>query len=396
MSEEFVFDEFGLTFDQQWRKRFHRQVRQWFRRHARQLPWSGLRDPYKVWISEIMLQQTTVPTVEKRFHRFLEVFPSVQALAEADEAEVLRQWEGLGYYSRARNLHRAARMLVNEFGGQWPQTLEDWTKLPGVGPNTAAAILSLAFDKRAALFEANTARLYARLAAVQEPLSSQHVRSRLQQFAGWLLPSRAVASFNQALMDLGATVCVPGVPDCEKCPVRSGCQAFVQGIQRFVPVKTKQRRHIDLLETAVAVLNDSQVLLIQRKGNTWWSGLWDFPCFQVDSVRLQKQLSVYLERTDQATSSKPVSVQRSSPVFRFLAGRLSETLGMTLQAVRFVTSVNYVVTHHRVTRLLFTATSTTNSFNQDDTSDQHVRWIPLERLDRYALPSPTRKLVSQL
>ncbi|HOM18841.1 MAG TPA: A/G-specific adenine glycosylase, partial [Thermoguttaceae bacterium] len=208
-----------------WQKGFRRRLLGWFDRNKRDLPWRRTKDPYAVWLSEIMLQQTQAPTVVRYFERFLAAFPTVHALAQADQAAVLRLWEGLGYYRRAVQLHEAARKIVSEFGGQFPQTLDELLQLPGIGRYTAGAILSIAFDQRQPILEANTLRLWARLLAYPEPTGSASAQRLFWQMAEWVLPHRQVGRFNQALMELGSTVCLPRQPRCPECPVSRFCLA---------------------------------------------------------------------------------------------------------------------------------------------------------------------------
>ena len=258
-------------------RRFQRVVLRWYAEEGRDLPWRRTRSPYEIWISEIMLQQTTVAAVQPYYERFLGRFGSVQELADADEQEVLQHWEGLGYYSRARNLHRAARTIVDEFGGELPEDVTRLRSLPGVGPYSAGAIASFAFDTRAPIVEANTRRLYARLIGLRDDLRAAHAQRTLWSFAERILPAKEVGRFNQALMDLGHSVCRPVQPDCERCPVKSCCQACGEGLQAVVPLVPDRPRMTPLVEAAVVVRDDQYVLLRVCGPRERWAGLWDFP-----------------------------------------------------------------------------------------------------------------------
>ncbi|MFQ5673363.1 MAG: A/G-specific adenine glycosylase [Nitrospinales bacterium] len=249
----------------------------WFRKNRRDLPWRRTQDPYLIWVSEIMLQQTQVKTVTPYYRRWIESFPNVQALARAPESRALKHWEGLGYYSRARNLHRAARIVVEQFRGKVPDTLEAITGLPGVGRYTAGAILSIAFQKAVPVLDGNVKRVLARLFCLPENGASAASQNRLWQTAERLLPKRSAGDFNQALMELGATVCGPRNPDCPSCPLRGLCQAHMQNLQhRFPPRKTTQA--VKKIEVSAAVIRrGGKIFIQQRPLNGLMGGLWEFP-----------------------------------------------------------------------------------------------------------------------
>jgi len=217
--------------DTAWKQAFRRRLLAWFKRNARDLPWRRTRDPYAVWVSEIMLQQTQVVTVIDYFNRFLQTFPTIAALAAAPEEQVLRLWEGLGYYRRARQLHRAAQVIVREHDGKFPRTIDAVRSLPGIGRYTAGAILSIAFDAREPILEANTFRLYSRLLAYCGDPRGREGEKLLWEFASESLPNKGAGTLNQALMELGATVCTPRLPRCEVCPVVQLCPTFKAGLQ---------------------------------------------------------------------------------------------------------------------------------------------------------------------
>ena len=217
--------------DAKWKQTFRRQLKRWYKNHARDLPWRRTREPYHVWISEIMLQQTQVATVIPYFERFLKAFPTIKKLAAADEEKVLRLWEGLGYYRRARQLHKAAKQIVEKHAGKFPSRLEDVDALPGIGRYTRGAILSIAFEQREPILEANTIRLNARLLALEEDTSSKASQNALWDFAEDILPTKDIGLFNQALMELGGAICTPKSPRCLLCPVASICPTRAAGLQ---------------------------------------------------------------------------------------------------------------------------------------------------------------------
>ena len=281
-----------LEISSEWVSRFRRNVRRWYKTRGRDLPWVGQRDPYAVWVREIMLQQTTVTAVVPYLGRFLDRFPTVQVLAAAELDEVLRAWEGLGYYSRARNLHKAARMIVHEWGGLWRETAGELEALPGVGRYTAGAIASFAFDQPSAIVEANTARLYARLMALESDLTQSASRRQLWSLAERLVPRVRPGEFNQALIDLGATVCGARAR-CRECPVRSCCRALELGVVQSIPPPTLRRDPTDLFELMVAIRRGSDVLLVQHAEGSRWGGLWGFPMLErneeVECSRVQER-----------------------------------------------------------------------------------------------------------
>jgi A/G-specific adenine glycosylase len=268
-----------------WKRSLARQLTAWYRRHRRDLPWRRTHDPYPIWVSEIMLQQTQVATVVPYFLRFMAMFPTVQALARADESDVLRQWEGLGYYRRARQLHRAARAVVDEHAGQFPCTLETIGHLPGVGRYTAGAIASIAFDAPAAILEANTVRLFSRLVGFEGDPASGAGRRFLWELAEAVLPPRNCRDFNSALMDLGSLVCTPRNPGCEHCPLSDLCVSFARGQQEQIPRSRPKAPSEAVREAAVVVWHNDKVLLRRRTAGERWAGLWDFLRFEISSRR---------------------------------------------------------------------------------------------------------------
>jgi len=285
--------------DAAWRRTFRRRLAAWFARSARDLPWRRTRDPYCVWLSEIMLQQTQVATVKPYFERFVQALPTIEALAAADEQQVLRLWEGLGYYRRARQLHQAARVIVAEHAGRFPRDREAVRRLPGIGRYTAGAILSIAFDAREPILEANSTRLLARLVAYRgDPASSAGSRI-FWAVADTVLPRMNVGAFNQALMELGSTVCVPKAPRCDACPVAVLCRARAAGLQAAIPAPKPKRPTETRREAAVLVHRGGRVLVVQRPEGQRWAGLWDFPRLQIhahDPAAIERELAEGVER----------------------------------------------------------------------------------------------------
>lgn len=256
---------------------FRRRLRSWYAANARPLPWRGTDDPYRIWVSEIMLQQTTTQTVKGYFERFIARFPTVHELAAADLDRVHRLWEGLGYYRRCAQMHRAARIIVEQYGGDFPTDYADARALPGVGRYTAGAILSIAFDRRLPILEANTQRLYARLLALRADPTRREANETLWAFAEKILPKKNVGRFNQALMDLGSMICTPREPKCPICPVRPFCRSAAEGLQGMIPYpKTKDAKE-ERTEVALQVRKNGKFLMVRYPEGRRWAGLWDFP-----------------------------------------------------------------------------------------------------------------------
>jgi A/G-specific adenine glycosylase len=250
----------------------------WFACHARDLPWRRNRTAYRVWVAEVMLQQTRVETVTSYYERFLARFPTVRALADASLEEILRLWEGLGYYARARNLHSAAQRVVAAHGGQLPSTFEGLLDLPGVGRYIAGAVASIGFGQDVVAVDGNARRVLCRLFEIREDVTRSGVQRQLEKLAAVLLPSGRAGAFNEAMMELGATVCTPRAPRCDRCPLDELCLAFAQGEPEELPVRRPRRRipHYDVA-AAVTVRVDGRVLVAQRNADDMLGGLWEFP-----------------------------------------------------------------------------------------------------------------------
>jgi A/G-specific adenine glycosylase len=279
---------------------FRKRLLAWFRQFQRDLPWRRTRDPYCVWVSEIMLQQTRVAAVIPYYERFLERFPNLQALAAAPGEEVLRLWSGLGYYSRARNLQKAAQRVVAEHGGEFPSRLEGVLELPGIGNYTAAAILSIAFEENHAVLDGNVARVLARLEAVRGDLRASVRWQELQKSADAYLDTKAPGDWNQAMMELGATLCAPKSPQCLLCPVAQFCEGRKLGIAELLPEKRKKRETVEI-HLAAAIFSDRNgqtLLLPPPEGRstepladyvpTLVSNLWHFPTIPVNGDPVTK------------------------------------------------------------------------------------------------------------
>jgi A/G-specific adenine glycosylase len=261
-----------------------RRVLRWYDHRGRKdLPWQQSPTPYRVWVSEIMLQQTQVTAVIPYYQRFMQRFPDVVSLADAPHDDVLYLWAGLGYYARGRNLHRAARVVRDEFAGRFPETFEQVVALPGIGRSTAGAILSLALGQRHPILDGNVKRVLARCFAVEGWPGTSDVAKDLWQIAEALTPQRRARDFNQAMMDIGALVCTRGRPDCERCPLAADCAAHAGGRETDFPAP-RPRREIPRRETRMVIIHnrDGRLLLERRPPQGIWGGLWSFPEASVD------------------------------------------------------------------------------------------------------------------
>ncbi len=346
---------------------FQANVLAWFAAHQRDLPWRKSRDPYRVWISEIMLQQTQVATVKEYFRRFTAELPTVQDLAAAEEQQVLRLWEGLGYYRRARQLHAAAKEVVERFDGTFPGTAEEIQSLPGIGRYTAGAVASIAFGERAPILEANTQRLFARLIGLDDVLTTSASQKRLWQFAEDILPSDDVGIFNQALMEIGSLVCTPKSPACSQCPLSAHCEAYRQDRQDEIPRPKKKIEFIPVTEIALVVRRKKEVLVRQCGQDERWAGLWDFPRFSVK------------EGTDLSQVEQ----------------QLAEASGVQATLGSHLTTIKHGVTKYRITLLCHEMTFDSGRLRPETGPDGQPRvwqWRDVDHLTELPLSTTGRKL----
>jgi A/G-specific adenine glycosylase len=348
------------------RRKFARFLLAWFDNHARDLPWRRTRELYAIWISEIMLQQTQVATVIGYYERFLAAFPSVEQLAAADESQVLRLWEGLGYYRRGRQIHAAARQIVADHAGEFPRSYEAVRALPGIGRYTAGAILSIGLDQRLPILEANTIRVLSRLIALRDDPRSTPSQARLWQVAEEILPAEQCGAFNQALMELGSEICTSKQPACERCPVSSLCAGRAQGLVEQIPLPAKKTEYTDLVETAVVVRRASKILVRQCQPGERWAGLWDFPRF------------ASLSPSDQNWQTAAVL-------------RVGEWLGVEIEATGHLATTKHGVTRYRITLHVLAATWLASSRLAD-----HCRWVTRQELTELPLSVTGRKIASLL
>ena len=311
---------------------FRKSLLRWFRQFQRDLPWRKSKDSYRIWLSEIMLQQTRVVAVIPYYERFLERFPNVQSLAEAPEEEVLRLWSGLGYYSRARNLQKAAQQIAGEFGGTFPRSREQILSLSGIGEYTASAVASIAFGEKCAVLDGNVARVLSRLGAIRGDLRESKKWKNLQKEADRLLAPDAPGDWNQAMMELGATICTPRAPQCLLCPVASNCEGRKLGIAEGLPEARQKRDVVDVVLASLVVTNaQGETLLLpppKQKNKddqadhvpTLVSNLWHFPTISANGDLMKSVLasckSIFTTKPPKPESFQQLASVRHSVTYR--------------------------------------------------------------------------------
>ncbi len=339
----------------------------WYKENARDLPWRETSDPYAIWVSEVMLQQTRVETVIPYYQRWLAAFPTIRTLAEADEDQVLKHWEGLGYYRRARNLGAAARILEDRFGGELPAEKEALLSLPGIGPYTAGAILSIAFNIPAPVLDGNLKRVFSRFFNISTPLEDSKTVKELWGIAEILLPESTPGDFNQALMELGALVCLPRNPRCTECPLAADCQANLLKLQKELPVRKEKRALPHLQVTAAVIPQDGAVLLAKRPPGGLLGGLWEFPGGKQEK-----------DETLQAT----------------LARELKEELNLEVEIGSQLGEYHHAYTHYRVTLHAFNCRLVSDDLQLNYHTEYD--WVQLPELDTYPMGKIDRQIAEQL
>jgi A/G-specific adenine glycosylase len=338
----------------------------WFRCHARDLPWRQTKDLYAIWVSEIMLQQTQVATVVPYYDRFLAEFPDVVSLAAAKEQQVLRFWEGLGYYRRARQMHAAAQQVVREHSGRFPATFDAVRSLPGIGRYTAGAILSIGLDERLPILEANTIRVLSRLSAYRGEVTTAAGQRHLWSLAETLLPAHECGAFNQALMELGSEICTPRSPACDVCPVAIHCRAHADRLVQQIPAPARRMRYEEVTEVAIIVRDGRRVLVRQCQPGERWAGLWDFPRF-----------------AGEATAAPE---------------RVAEMTGIRASLGRLLTTLKHGVTRFRITLQCYEATCSDRARrnHKNSVANSAVRWVHPDELAELPLSVTGRKLAQLL
>lgn len=333
------------------------------------MPWRGEADPYKIWISEIMLQQTQVQQATPYFRNFISLFPTVQELAKADQQEVLKAWEGLGYYSRARNLHAAAKMVVDEFNGRLPDTYEEIIKLKGVGPYTAAAVTSIAFSKPNAVVDGNVIRVITRYYGIENDTRSSKTRRQVQELADELIDEQNPGDFNQALMELGSQLCTPSKPECETCPIQPGCIASKIAKTDSIPYKSpaKKKPHYTIGVGIIERDSDDKILIALRPNEAMLGGLWEFPGGKQENG---EDIQETVER------------------------ELKEELGVEVKAYKELTSLKHTYSHFSITMHAWHCKLLSGEPKPKES--QKVKWVATEELQEYPFPKANQVLISKL
>jgi len=342
----------------------------WYDRHAAALPWRANHDPYRVWLSEIMLQQTQVETATPYYLRFLDTYPTVEALAAAPLDDVLKKWEGLGYYSRARNLHRAAQIVTNERGGHFPNTAIDLQTLPGIGRYTAGAIASIAFGEAAPVLDGNVIRVFSRLTDLEEDITLNATKDKLWMVAEQLMNQERPGDYNQALMELGRVVCKPRNPLCRECPISAHCLAFARGTQSQRPVKARKAPtpHYDV--AAGMIWNDAgQLLIAQRPLDGLLGGLWEFPGGKQESGE-----------------TLPECLKRE----------LREELAIEVEVGELFTVVRHGFTHFSITLHAFACRYVSAGGPPQALAVKAWAWATPDELERYSFGKADRGVIAEL
>lgn len=343
---------------------FSKSLINWYRDHHRNLPWRKTKDPYKILVSEVMLQQTGVKTVIPYYRRWLKLFPDIRSLSLSSQQSVLRAWQGLGYYQRAKNLHAAAKIIHKKYDGKVPDDYETLTSLPGIGPYTTAAVLSLAYDKSYPVIDANIRRILMRLKRHKDKPDPKHDK-KLMLFIRPYFPKNGMGEFNQALMELGATVCTPKNPACLKCPIIYFCSSYQKGEQEIIPVPKK--KFSKKIEAVVGVIRKEDTFLIQKRpASGLLADLWEFP----------------------GGKRRP-----NETIIETLHREIKEELNRDVTGERYLTTVNHAYTHFRVKLHAY------ECFLSDYPSTKNnkkIKWVSLKDMESYPFPSGSVKIIKHL
>ena len=338
----------------------------WYGEQGRDLPWRRNRDPYAIWISEIMLQQTQVKTVLPYYQRWLELFPTVMALAQAEQQTVLKAWEGLGYYARARNLHKTAQLIVERHDGVFPEALDDAIALPGIGRTTAGGILSAAYNLPLAILDGNVKRVLARLIALPKPPAK--AIKELWQLSEQILDPQQPRDFNQAIMDLGATLCTRHRPSCLLCPWQTYCVAYRQNLQSELPM-TESRAPLPHKQIGVAVIYDSdgRILIDRRKQEGLLGGLWEFPGGKIEPNETFEDC-----------------VRRE----------IKEELDIEIEVIDPLIVIDHTYSHFKVTLNVFNCSHISGEPKPLECDE--IKWVTLDEIDNYPFPKANAQIIAAI
>ncbi|TCO73124.1 A/G-specific adenine glycosylase [Marinisporobacter balticus] len=337
----------------------------WYEKNHRKLPWRETNNPYYIWISEVMLQQTRVDTVIPYFLNFINKFPNIESLAYAHEEEVLKMWEGLGYYSRAKNLHRGAKVIVEDFNGNMPDTLEEIKKIPGIGPYTAGAILSIAYGKRAAAVDGNVMRVFSRLFYIKEDIAESKTRKEMEKIGGHVVSPQNPSFFNQGLMELGALICTPTSPKCIACPLFLECSAKSLGVQETLPIKKKKPK-VKTVEVEMAIVYKKKKLLIMKRSTQGLlANLWAVPATERE-LNFENGKSIRLE--------------------------LEENYGMKVTEGKFQFEKKHIFTHLKWKMKIYFF----KLIEESPIDDPEIKWILHDEIEKYVFPTAFMKILKEI
>ena len=339
----------------------------WYQANKRDLPWRNTNDPYRIWVSEVMLQQTQVATVVPYYHRFLQHFENLKCLARANSQEVLKAWEGLGYYARARNLHRAASLVLKEHRGVVPNHWAEFRKLPGVGDYIAAAVLSMAFEQPYPVVDGNVKRVLARLLMINDPVNNASTTKKFREIADQLLEQKKPGTFNQAMMELGAIVCKPQQPLCGNCPVLKNCRANQSGEVLNYPIKLKKQPTPQYRIAVGVVFKNGRVLITRRKPSGLLGGLWEFP-----GGKIQK-----------GESPEAACIRE-----------IKEETNLAIKVDSHLSRIKHAYTHFKIVMDVFCCSYVSGRVALNGPVDH--RWIKLLKLDDFPFPRANHKFFPEL
>lgn len=337
---------------------------EWYKKNHRPLPWRQTRDPYRIWVSEVMLQQTQVQTVVPYYQEFIQRFPTVETLAKADLQQVLKQWEGLGYYGRARNLHRASQEILTRHGGQFPEAHDEIKKLPGVGDYIAAALSSIAFNTPFAVVDGNVKRVLSRLFEIDTPINKNGVNRYFGRMAEGLLERRQPGTYNQAIMELGALICRPKAPECTQCPISPMCQALGNGTVGQYPKRIRAARLPEYKIAIGVVFKKDKVLITKRRPKGLLGGLWEFPGGKINSQESPKTACIR---------------------------EIKEETGLTVTVTEPLSQIKHAYTHFKIVAHVFVCRYVTGRVRLQGPED--YRWIRIDEIDNYPFPGANHKFI---
>ena len=348
-------------------QQIRRLLNTWYDKNKRDLPWRNTKDPYRIWVSEVMLQQTQVKTVIPYYRRFIKKFPSLVSLAASDEQTVLKAWEGLGYYGRARNLYRAAKMVVTDSGGLIPNNWKNIRELPGIGDYIAAAVLSIAFDQPHAVVDGNVKRVFARLFKIDAPVNQSSSANVFKASADKLLDHASPGKSNQAVMELGALVCKPTAPYCGSCPLESHCKARKSSTVDIYPKRLRKKPVPTYHIVIGVVLKNQKVLITQRRSDGLLGGLWEFPGGKIIAPETPEEACVR---------------------------EIKEEVNLTINVRNFLTRINHAYTHFKIIAEVFICDFLSGRIALNGAVD--YRWIEFKDIENYPFPKANHKFIPML